>query len=571
MFVCIDFDDLKKRHIFSAPKAIYRAQAIEEVCSVLALAEKAQKEGNYVVGYVSYEASPAFDKALKVKKKPLANEDYALFIVFEAPSDSPLVSEADFFDLNWQSMVSKEAYNQAISQIKHEIKEGNTYQVNYTMPLKAEGAPLGFSGYEKLKERQGARYNAYFDLEDSELLSLSPELFFELRGERLITRPMKGTAPRGVTFKKDRIVAQWLAQDEKNLAENKMIVDLLRNDMGKISEIGSVEVTALATLEQYHTVWQMTSTIESRLKKETGLVEIFKALFPCGSITGAPKVATMKVIDDLEPYSRGVYCGTIGILCPNGDSIWNVAIRTILTDKKRGTHYYGVGGGITWDSEAEDEYQETVHKSEILKRERLDFELFTTGLVEVGVLRDKEAHLARLKEACLYYGYPYLEEKLKKVLKEALEQVRAPHRLRLSLSKTGEIRLDLKAYQPGKTPLFFRLAQQKEGHEKVSFTYFKTSYRPHLSEESLVYYNQKGELLEGSFYNLILEKEGKWYTPREDLGLLQGLTLKALLKEGKVQEALLTLEDLKNADKVYGCNALRGLFELIEIKSDPTN
>lgn len=563
MFAVIDFRDLGERLVFRSPKAIYRARRVEEVIPTLALAEKAQKEGHYVVGYVSYEASPAFDSAFRVKKERLACEDYAVFMVFDKSEEGSFEKITGAVpDFNWQSLVSKEAYNQAISAIKNEIKEGNTYQVNYTMPLFAEGEVLSVGAYEVLKERQGAGYSAFLDFEAFSLLSLSPELFFELRAGRLITRPMKGTAPRGVTFEKDRAIKNWLSKDEKNLAENKMIVDLLRNDMGKVSEIGSVEVTALTTLEQYHTVWQMTSTIESTLKEGMSLLDIFKALFPCGSITGAPKVSTMQVIDSLEPYPRGVYCGTIGILLPNGDSLWNVAIRTIQTDKKKGVHYYGVGGGITWDSEAEDEYQETVHKSEVLKRERLDFDVFTTGLVREGKLEEEKAHLERLFKTCLYYGYPFDEKSVKKALDEALKAKQGTYRLRLAIDKAGKVSLALTPFTLQSEPLSYRLSKQKEGHEKSSFTYFKTSHRPYLSEESLVYYNSRGELLEGSYYNLILELEGVWYTPKEEVGLLKGLTIARLIAEGKVKERRLTLEDLEKADKFYGCNALRGIFEL---------
>lgn len=561
MFAVIDFNDLKKRHSFSSPKAVYIAKTLAEVKTVLEKAEAAQSSGHYVAGYVSYEASPAFDKALKVKPSPLGKAAYAAFMVFDAPSEGVL-KKGHFHDLDWQSLVSRASYDEGIRQIKHEIKEGNTYQVNYTMPLKAEGEALGYQGYEILRQRQGAGFSAYLDFGDFELLSLSPELFFEVKQGRLITRPMKGTAPRGVDFDRDRVLATWLSRDEKNLAENKMIVDLLRNDMGKISEVGSVKVTALTTVEQYHTVWQMTSTIESTLKKETSLLAIFEALFPCGSITGAPKVSTMKIIDKLEPYPRGVYCGTIGILLPSGDSIWNVAIRTIQTDKEQGVHYYGVGGGITWDSEAEDEYQETVHKSEVLKRERLDFELISTGLVKEGKLDNLEGHLERLKTASLYYAYPFDEKALKERLKADLKDKQGSYRLRLSLDSRGEVGLSLSPFVKAETSLGYRLAEQTKGHEKSSFTYFKTSHRPHLSEESLVYYNHKGNLLEGSYYNIILEKDGQWFTPPASLGLLKGLTITALLNEGKVTEKPLTLADLEKADKLYGCNALRGLFLL---------
>ena len=393
---------------------------------------------------------------------------------------------------------------------------------------------------------------------------MSPELFFEQKGCDLTTRPMKGTTKRGLTNQEDLDQAAWLEQDPKNRSENMMIVDLLRNDMNRLSEVGSEHVERLCQVEQYSTVWQMTSTIKSQVRPDVDLVEVFRSLFPCGSITGAPKIATMEIIKNLEPQARGVYCGTIGILLPNGRRIFNVAIRTIQLHK--GQAIYGVGGGITWDSTWESEYNEVHQKAAVLYRKQVPFQLITTGKISQKHLLFKEEHIDRLRNAGRYFAYPFNPENLLQRIDAECQacHVEKDYRLRISISKSGDIDLCCQELTP-LSPAFCQ-AQLclQERSLKTPFTYFKTTYRPHLTvaKQEKIYHNENGELLETSIGNLVLQIAGKLYTPPINLGILPGIYRQHLLEKGKVEEKVLTLEELARAEAIYGCNAVRGLYKL---------
>ena len=343
-----------------------------------------------------------------------------------------------------------------------------------------------------------------------------------------------------------------------------MIVDLLRNDMNRISEIGSEQVTRLCQVEQYSTVWQMTSTIESRLRSEVDLVQTFRALFPCGSITGAPKISTMEIIQKTEKAPRGVYCGTIGILLPKGKRIFNVAIRTLQMQGNQAI--YGVGGGITWDSKWEGEYQETKQKSAVLYRQEPRFELLTTGRIHQGELTFLDQHLTRLREASRYFAYPYDEQKLLKKLQEELTHLESnlDYRCRIALQKNGAFKLAIAELKD--LPASYLQAQLTEQKLDLAkpFTYFKTSQRAHLvaKDHEQIFYLPDGSLLETTIGNLVLEIKGQLYTPPAHLPLLDGIYRRYLLETQQVEEKLLTLNDLREADRIYACNALRGLYEL---------
>ena len=320
----------------------------------------------------------------------------------------------------------------------------------------------------------------------------------------------------------------------------------------------------LCQVEQYSTVWQMTSTIKSQLRPDVDLVEIFRSLFPCGSITGAPKIATMEIIKDLEPQPRGVYCGTIGLLLPNGRRIFNVAIRTIQLYKSQAI--YGVGGGITWDSTWESEYREVHQKAAVLYRKQARFQLITTGKISQKNLLFEEQHLERLTKASRYFAYPFDPENLRQKIEKECQACDSyqDYRLRIILSKSGEIELS----RPILTTLSPSFCKAKlclqETDLNQAFTYFKTTNRPHLSlgEQEIIYHNVAGELLETSIGNLVLKINGKLYTPPINLGILPGIYRQHLLETGQVDEKVLTLADLNQAEAVYGCNAVRGLYEL---------
>ncbi|MDU3325707.1 MAG: aminodeoxychorismate synthase component I [Streptococcus sp.] len=562
----IDFRASGERYTFTQPIKELKTRDLAEVADLLAQVESYQEQGYYVVGYVSYEAAPAFEEKLAVHKAPLLGEYLLYFTVHDRVETSPIPLTYEEVDLpsRWQEETSAENYEEAIAQIHHHLRQGDTYQVNYTVQLKQDLSANPFVIYNRMVVEQEAGYNAYVEHDEMAVISMSPELFFEQNDRELTTRPMKGTTQRGVTDQEDLAQASWLEQDPKNRSENMMIVDLLRNDMNRISEVGSEHVERLCQVEQYSTVWQMTSTIKSQLRPDVDLVAIFRSLFPCGSITGAPKIATMEIIKDLELQPRGVYCGTIGLLLPNGRRIFNVAIRTIQLHK--GQAIYGVGGGITWDSTWESEYREVHQKAAVLYRKQARFKLISTGRVSQKSLLFEDQHLERLTKASRYFAYPLDPKKLRQKIEEECQvcDVNQDYRLRIGLSKSGEIELSRQILAP-LSPSFCKAKLcLQEADLNQSFTYFKTTHRPHLSlgEQEIIYHNVVGELLETSIGNLVLKINGKLYTPPISLGILPGIYRQHLLERGQVEEKVLTLADLNQAEAIYGCNAVRGLYEL---------
>ena len=545
----IDFKELGLRHLFTKPIKELKTRNLDQVEVLLKEVEAYQEKGFYAVGYVSYEAAPAFEKKFAVHPAPLMGEYLLYFTIHEEVETLPFPEHYEAVDLpaNWKEEV-----------------EAPAYQVNYTVQLSQELKSDPLAIYNRLVVEQKAHYNAFIQHDDVSILSISPELFFEQDDRLLTTRPMKGTTRRGLTNQKDLQEAAWLEADPKNRAENMMIVDLLRNDMNRISEIGSEHVTHLCQVEQYSTVWQMTSTIESRLRSEIDLVQTFRALFPCGSITGAPKISTMEIIQKTEKAPRGVYCGTIGILLPKGKRIFNVAIRTLQMQGDQAI--YGVGGGITWDSKWESEYQETKQKSAVLYRQEPHFELLTTGRIHQGELTFLDKHVTRLREASRYFAYPYDEPKLLKELQEELAHLESnlDYRCRIALQKNGTFHLVITELTD--LPASYLQAQLTEQKLDLAtpFTYFKTSQRDHLSQSDheQIFHLPDGTLLETTIGNLVLEIEGQLYTPPAHLPLLDGIYRRHLLETQQVEEKLLTLNDLTDADRIYACNAIRGLYEL---------
>ena len=562
----IDFRALGERYTFTQPIKELKTRDLSEVADLLAQVESYQEQGYYVVGYVSYEAAPAFEEKLAVQPGPLLGEYLLYFTVHDSieKSSIPLIYEEVDLPYDWQEVTSAEDYEKAIAQIHHHLRQGDTYQVNYTVQLKQDLNANPFDIYNRMVVEQEAGYNAYIEHDEMAVISMSPELFFEQNDRELTTRPMKGTTQRGVTDDEDLKEAAWLEQDPKNRSENMMIVDLLRNDMNRISEVGSEHVERLCQVEQYSTVWQMTSTIKSQLRPDVDLVAVFRSLFPCGSITGAPKIATMEIIKNLEPQPRGVYCGTIGILLPNGRRIFNVAIRTIQLHQ--GKAIYGVGGGITWDSTWESEYREVHQKAAVLYRKQARFQLITTGKISQKSLLFEEQHLERMTKASRYFAFPFDSEYFRQKIEEECQACASyqDYRLRISLSKSGEIELSRQILTP-LSPSFCKAKLcLQEADLNQSFTYFKTTHRPHLSlgEQEKIYHNKSGELLETSIGNLVLKIAGKLYTPPISLGILPGIYRQHLLETGQIEEKVLTLADLNQAEAVYGCNAVRGLYEL---------
>jgi para-aminobenzoate synthetase/4-amino-4-deoxychorismate lyase len=332
---------------FREPSRQHAVYALDEVIPLLRDAETAAKGGMWVALALSYEAAPAFDRALDVK--PSSDFPLAWMAVFQEslPTDVESIANRPFLISEWEPQIGRRRYRRAIRSIRDYIERGDTYQVNFTFPLRGYVVGDAFTCFRALARSQGAAYSAYLDIGSHRILSFSPELFVERRGNELITRPMKGTFARGRWLEESCCRAHQLPASTKDGEQNVMIVDLLRSDLGKVAETGSVEVPELFAAERLGGVLQMTSTVTAVQRRDTSLADLLRALFPCGSVTGAPKARTMAIIKDLERHPRGIYTGAIGLLSPNGDAVFNVAIRTLVVDANTGAATFGVGGAIT--------------------------------------------------------------------------------------------------------------------------------------------------------------------------------------------------------------------------------
>ena len=453
------------------------------------------------------------------------------------------------------------------------------YQLNFTVPLSVRVRGSVAALYARLRERQPVEYGAFVHWQEGRrILSFSPELFFRVEGEnggrRIITKPMKGTAARGRTTREDRERAEWLRNDPKNRSENVMIVDLLRNDLGRLSQFGSVYAENLFAAERYPTLWQMTSTVTGELREEVGYHEIFRALFPCGSITGAPKVRAMQLLAGLEERPRGVYTGAIGFFSQR-QTVFNVAIRTLELDGERGT--MGEGSGIVIDSNAQEEYSECVLKAEFLtgsaSRFPEGFSLIETMLWDDGYPLI-ELHLDRLLDSAAYFGFDCERKAVETALMEharafngklarrvrlLVDRSGEPHIADEFLVKSGEAAMPVRAYiSPQRTDPKDPMLYHKTTHRPLYSTAFKDAVNAGFDD--VLFLNQRGEVTEGAISNILIEKSGRWLSPPIECGLLAGVYRRHLLETlPRVEERVLYAEDLRLADAVYLCNAVRGL------------
>lgn len=549
---------------FQHPVRVIAAHKVEDVLPCFQLVQEAVDKGYYAAGFFSYESAPAFDSAFNVKSG--GSFPLLWFGIFSNPEHQQISSDGDFSVSKWKPTITMEEYNQAISAIKKSIRYGNTYQTNYTIRLHSHFSGDGLAFYTRLKKAQSSNYCAYIHTGEHSILSASPELFFHLDNGKITTRPMKGTIKRGASFEEDAENASWLLHSEKNRAENLMIVDLLRNDLGFVAKSGTVVVEKLFEIEQYPTVHQMTSTISAKVSETTTLVDIFKALFPCGSITGAPKISTMNIIADLENEPREVYCGAIGYITPNKEAIFNVPIRTVLIEHSTGNAVYGVGGGVTWDSTSEGEYYEILAKAKLLEEKPSEFQLLESLLLDNGDYFLLEEHLKRLENSARYFGFPIEVERIKGSLNEFGDKnCNERIKVRLLLSKDGKWTLEGQLIKLQETILKVVLAQ--EPVEKTNpFLYHKTTNREIYEKFQnqkpaeafdVLLWNQEGELTEFTNGNVVLEIDGVRWTPSVSSGLLAGTFRDRLIHTGEIHEKTLTHFDLKKATRVWFINSVR--------------
>jgi len=563
--------------LFTAPGAMLVAHDADGVRAALARLEQAQRQGLWAAGYLAYEAGLVFEERLAALLPAHSATPLLWFGLYDAPQRLDAAAVAAYLaDLvgtrsgrarDIVPSLSLAQYARAFERVKALIAAGDTYQVNLTFPaeFRLEGDPVAL--YLALVRQQQAAYGALLNTGEHWILSRSPELFVARRGDQLTARPMKGTRKRGRSLAEDQAGRAALAADPKNRAENLMITDLLRNDLGRIAEIGSVRVTDLFTVETYRTLHTLTSGITATARPGIGTTALLENLFPCGSITGAPKLRAMEIIRDVEAGPRGVYTGSIGYVAPSGDLEFNVAIRTAIIDAQ-GRGRIGIGGGVVADSTAEDEYREALLKMAFFTNPPDPVTLIETLLwtPESGYAL-RQRHLDRLAASAAFFDLPCDLAAIDALLDAQV--FTQPMRVRLTLDASGPALTAVPL--PPNPPVFrFMIADDRLDSQSLWLVH-KTTNRDFYDAprqraqtehgvDEVVFRNERGELTEGSITSLFVERNGMLLTPPLMSGLLPGTLRAELLAKGKAQEAVLTLADLESAEAVWLGNSVRGLM-----------
>lgn len=585
--VLIDFtgaaaDGGALRCAFDEPLQVLQATRLQDVRGVIDAAEAQAHAGRWCVGFLRYEAAPAFEPRAEVHAGANATQGpLAWFGVFEQalPWPDDEATHASYAPLHWQGALDEPAFTQRVARVHQAIGDGEVYQVNLTAPVESrfEGDPLAL--FHALRRAQPQAYAAFVDTGERQLLSVSPELFFDWRDDRLLARPMKGTAPRGATSAEDRALAEALRTSEKERAENLMIVDLLRNDLARLAAPFGVRVDSLFDLRPWPTVWQMTSDIVARPRAGLSLSEVFAALFPCGSVTGAPKLRAMHWIRALEDAPRGVYCGALGVLQPGGAATFNVPIRTVVLHGGRAR--CGIGSGITCDAGAAAEWREWQHKRGFLERAARPFELLQTLRLQNGAVPHAPLHLTRLQAAVRHFGFGFDARQAEGVLDDiAAAHPQGSWRVRLLCEPQGRLRAEAFELHPTAQPVTVQLAARPI-EAPAEFLRHKTTRReaydalapqdPEVFDTLL--WNPKGQLTEFTRGSLVAElDDGRRVTPPLHCGLLDGVG-RALALGGQgpqglpagapVQEGVLRLDELPRVRRLWFVNALRGALEAV--------
>ena len=553
---------------FRDPVATVSAARLDEVLPRLHEIEAAvARRQLHAAGWIAYEAAPAFDSALAVH--PAGPLPLLWFGLYEKPELFALPPAATALSAGWRPDLEPAAFEAAFAEIKRRIRAGETYQVNFTHRLIHDAfADDPWQAFLQLVHAQAAPFGAYVAAGPWRICSASPELFFRLDGARLESRPMKGTAPRGLSAAEDHARADALTASEKDRAENLMIVDMVRSDLGRVARPGSIQTPAVCRLEKYPTVWQLVSAVVA--ETDSSVTDILRDAFPPASVTGAPKPRTMEIITGLETSPRGIYTGAIGFLAPGRRAQFNVAIRTLQLDLRTRRAEYGCGGGIVWDSGCAAEQAECTTKARILSAPRRQpFDLLETMLwTPADGVRRLELHLARLRASAEYFDYPFDEPRLRAELARLTASLpAAPQRLRLRLAADGHVGLQSAPFAPA-TP-FYRVVLARCPVDRTDvFLYHKTTRR-HVYEQAkadfpdhddVLLFNEDGEATESTIANLAVEIDGALCTPPVDCGLLPGTARAELLARGALRERRITLAELRAAPRVFFLNSVRGLF-----------
>ena len=550
---------------FTRPREVFVARALVDVEPVVRAAEAASLAGAWVAGFISYEAAAAFDSALVTHA--LTDLPLAWFAAFDEPSrpaDTDVRPDALPQPSLWRPRISDADYAHGFSTIKEAIANGDVYQANYTLRLDGQWDDDLWARYRALLWWHRPPYAACLECDDLVVLSLSPELMLRRSGTRVTTSPMKGTARRGRWPEEDRARKDALIASAKERAENVMIVDLARNDLGRVCEIGSVEVESLFEVQPYRAAWQMVSTVSGTLRSGVTLWDSLAAMFPAGSITGAPKTSTMKLIRAIEPEPRGLYCGAVGLLAPGGNAIFNVAIRTAVIERGSRRVSLGIGGGITWDSIAAAELTEARLKAAFLDPPP-PFSLVETLRYDGASLVRWPRHLARLRASAAFFDIPMDDARVAEAVEAHVASWRGmARRLRVLVGQDGSPEVASRALDASPECARVALSTRPVFSEDVFLCHKTTNrdvYESRRAEYPEVFdvllQNERGELTEFTIGNLVVSLDGQRWTPARESGLLPGIFREQLLLEGAIHERTLLATDLERATGIWLINSLR--------------
>ena len=574
--------------LFTEPQDIIAAWTPAEVPDALKRIEAGVACGHYAAGFFAYELGYVLEPKLAALMPEKRNVPLLWIGLYRAPAEMTSAEvehwlathtrSGDFHFTDVKLTWDEAQYLERFTEVIENIRAGDIYQLNLTFKarFKLSGSPLTF--FLDLRQKQRVAYGGIVDTGEVTVLSASPELFIEQEGRTVFTRPMKGTAPRAGTPEADALVRKQLAADVKQRAENLMIVDLMRNDIGRIAEIGSVDVTDLFTVETYKTLHQMTSGVRATLKQGVDTAELLRGIFPPGSIVGAPKIHAMELIRQLESEPRGVYCGAIGYISPEGRSLFNVAIRTAVVFRNADGEM-GIGSGVVFDSQGPKEYAECLLKMKFLTDPVKRFEVIETLLFDkdAGGFALLERHIERLETSARYFAYVYDERAVRRALQDAVAGKSGRLRVRLLLAEGGQVTVTTTPLPPADPKAVMRFAISSSRVDSSDlFLFHKTTrrelydrewqeYADRLGTDEVVYLNERGELAEGSRTTIFIERNGELLTPELAAGLLPGTLRAQLLAEGKAREAVLTLADLQSADAVFLGNSVRGFVPATRI------
>lgn len=549
------------------PDKILIAKERAEVVPLLEEVDRATQAGYYAVGYISYGAAPALNPYLTSHQNE-PGTPYAWFALYKIvlrKSTATVKSASPYALKPLKPSCSSPAYLEAIQAIKTHIEKGETYQVNYSMPMHAEFKGCSETFFKQLLRASHCRHAAYLNMGDMEVCSASPELFYFKKDDRIVMRPMKGTAPRGTHLDHDRSLAEQLQNSPKNRAENIMIVDMIRNDLGKIAQPCSIRAERLFQIETYPTLFQMTSEVSAQ--STAPLLEVMQALFPCASITGAPKKQTMEIIQQLEPDPRNIYTGAIGYITPHGETAFSVAIRTATLSNATGQMAYHVGSGIVWDSDPEEELEECKIKARVITRPPRPTPTLLETLywsIADGYFLKKE-HLARLRNAAAYFNYPLLISDADHALEKAITSKITAQRVRLLVEPDGSCRVETADLANEGRNIWTVCPASRPIHSENPLLYNKTTdrsiYERFLKEnegvDDVLLYNEKDEWTESTKANIAFRFGKRWVTPPVSCGLLNGTFRQHLIESGELVEQVVPLSQLFEADEVMLINSVR--------------